>query len=288
MKYPLILSLFLLCASMCSANAEVSVIDDFGNKIVLSKSAERIISLAPHITELLFSVGAGEHIVGVVNYSDYPLAAKQITKVGSYNQINIELIIGLKPDLIIGWNSGNPQHIIEKLKELGFVVFLTESRNLSEIPNILKRFSMMVGTKADKVIAAYNVRLKKLKEKYAKKKQLKLFYQYWNNPLMTINGEHMISDVIRVCGAKNIFNDLNILAPAVSVEAVVTSDVDVIIVGGLLKQHQQWLDDWTKWKDLPAVKNNNLFKVNPDLLQRNTVRLLDGAQELCEKIDLAR
>lgn len=294
MKSRLHLSFFLLLIfSLCSANTVdtvvgVTVTDDLANKLVFKKPARRIVSLAPHITEMLFSAGAGKYIVGVVNYSDYPDAAKKIASVGSYNQINIEAIIALKPDLIVAWESGNSNHIIEKLRNLGFAVFVNEPRSLMDIPDVVKRLSAMAGTNSDKAIKAYLKKYKVLKSKYSQKKPVKLFYQYWNNPLMTVNGKHIISDVIRLCSAQNIFSDLNVLAPAVTVEAVVASNVEVIIVGGLLAQHRQWLNEWRKWQDLPAVKNNHLYNVNPDLLQRHTLRLIDGAKELCQKVDLAR
>ncbi|VAW95263.1 hypothetical protein MNBD_GAMMA23-1684, partial [hydrothermal vent metagenome] len=222
------------------------------------------------------------------NYSDYPKAANKIARVGSYNQINIETIIALNPDLIVAWESGNSHHIIEKLRKLGFAVFVTEPRTLMDIPDVIKRLSLITGTSADKTIATYLKKYNALKIKYSKKTPVTLFYQYWNNPLMTVNGQHIISDVMRLCGAKNIFSDLKILAPAVTVESVVASKVEVIIVGGLLEQHHQWLNGWRKWKDLLAVKNNHLYNVNPDLLQRHTMRLIDGAKALCEKVDLAR
>ena len=278
--------LFMLYAG--SISAAVTVIDAQGNSLIFKKPAKRIISLAPHITELLFSAGAGEYIVGAVNYSDYPEAAKKIARVGSYNQIDIETIIALNPDLIIAWESGNSMHIIEKLKKLGFAVFVNEPRNLMDLPDVVKRLSLMAGTNAEKSIAVYLKKYNALKKEYSQKRPVSLFYQYWNNPLMTINGKHIISDVMRLCGAKNIFNNLKVLAPAVTVEAVVASKVEVIIVGGLQQQHRQWLNDWRKWQNLPAVKNNHLYNINPDILQRHTMRLIDGAKVLCEKVDLAR
>ncbi len=278
--------LFMLHAG--SISAAVTVIDAQGNSLIFKKPAKRIISLAPHITELLFSAGAGKYIVGAVNYSDYPEAAKKIARVGSYNQINIETIIALNPDLIVAWESGNSMHIIEKLKKLGFAVFVNEPRNLMDLPDVVKRLSLMAGTNAEKSITVYLKKYNALKKEYSQKKPVSLFYQYWNNPLMTINGKHIISDVMRLCGAKNIFNNLKVLAPAVTVEAVVASKVEVIIVGGLQQQHRQWLNDWRKWQNLPAVKNNHLYNINPDILQRHTMRLIDGAKALCEKVDLAR
>ena len=287
-KYKIFSVLFLFFITQaCMAN---TVIDDTGHPVILKTPARRIISLSPHITELLFSAAAGQYIVGTVNYSDYPPAANKIPRVGSYNRINIEAIIALKPDLIVAWQSGNPQHVVEKLKQLGFAVFVNEPKKLIDLPGVVKRLSILTNTQhqADKAIQAYLLKYQRLKTKYTGKTPVRLFYQYWNNPLMTVNGQHIISDVMRLCGAKNIFSHLPILAPAVTVEAVVASDVEVIIVGGLQKQHQQWLNAWRKWQDLPAVKNNHLYNINPDLLQRHTFRLVDGAKILCEKVDLAR
>ncbi len=284
----LILLLFMAINSIAYSDDEKFINDDVGNSFRTDKPARRIISLAPHITELLYSAGAGQYIVGTVSYSDYPAAAKKIKRIGSYNKFSIEEIIALKPDLIVAWDSGNPHHIVGKLKSLGYPVFINRPRHLKDLPSIVKRLSLLTHTNADKPIADYLKKYNDLKKRYANKRKVKLFYQYWNNPLMTINGQHIISDVMRLCGAENIFEKVKVLAPAVSVESVVQSDVEIIIVGGLQKQHRQWLDDWRKWKDLPAVKNKHLYNVNPDLLQRHTLRIIDGAKLICEKTDLVR
>jgi len=269
-------------------NSANYVLDDQGTKISSEKPARRIISLAPHLTEMLFSAGAGQYIVGTVSYSDYPVAAKNIKRIGLHDKLSLEDIIALRPDLIVAWESGNPHYIVEKLKSLGFVVFISEPRKLLDIPDSVKRLSLLTHTEPVIKVKQYLEKYNKLKTKYSSKKEVKLFYQFWNNPLMTINGEHLISNVMHLCGAKNIFGELAMLAPAVSVEAVVDSNVEVIIVGGLLEQHTQWLNNWKKWLQLPAVKNKQLYNINPDLLQRHTLRIIDGAETLCEKVDLAR
>lgn len=284
----LFILLFTVISTTIYASEKNIITDDVGNTFNTSKPARRIISLAPHITELLYSAGAGQYIVGTVAYSDYPESAKKIKRVGSYNKFSIEEIIALKPDLIVAWDSGNPHHIVEKLKSLGYPVFVNRPRHLKDLPSIVKRLSLLTHTNADKTIADYLKKYNNLKKRYANKRKVKLFYQYWNSPLMTINGEHIISDVIRLCGAENIFENVNVLAPAVSVESVVQSGVEIIIVGGLQKHHTQWLADWRKWSDLPAVRNNHLYNVNPDLLQRHTLRIIDGAEIMCKKIDLVR
>lgn len=268
--------------------AKQYVEDDLGNKFLLDKPARRIISLAPHITEMLYSAGAGQYVVGTVQHTDYPESAKKIRKIGSYNNFSLETIISLKPDLIVAWQSGNPHHIVEKLKTLGFSVFINQPDRLLDIPSVVKRLSLLTQTNSEKNVNKFLLKYKQLKKKYSNKHKVKLFYQYWNQPIMTINGEHIITDVMRLCGAENIFHDVKALAPAVTVESVIKSNVDVIMIGGLKNQHRQWLDDWRKWKDLPAVKNNNLYNVNPDLLQRHTLRMIDGAEVMCQKVDLAR
>ena len=281
--------LFLIAVNSIVFSSTTKVVtDDAGNTFNTIRPVRRIISLAPPITELLYSAGAGQYIVGTVSYSDYPAAAKKIKRIGSYNKFSIEEIIALQPDLIVAWDSGNPHHIVEKLKSLGYPVFINRPRHLEELPSIVKRLSLLAHTNADKPIADYLKKYNDLKKRYTNKRKVKLFYQYWNNPLMTINGQHIISDVMRLCGAENIFEKVKVLAPAVSVESVVQSDVEVIIVGGLQEQHKQWLNDWRKWKDLPAVKNKHLYNVNPDLLQRHTLRIIDGAKLICEKTDLVR
>lgn len=273
-----------------SVYAEIRVTDDMGRIVKLDNPAERIISLAPHITESLFSAGAGNKIIGAVSYSDYPEAAKKIPRVGGYPSLDIEKIISLKPDLIIAWSSGNNAAQVEKLISLGLTVFLSEPRYPKDIAETIRRFGIVSGT-SDVALKSYEEFLQHyqmLKERFSSKEKVKVFYQIWNKPLMTISGGHLISNIIELCGGENVFSDIKVLTPRISLESVIESKSEVIVSGGMGKARPDWLDDWRSWTDLPAVKNNQLYFIEPALMQRVGPRILNGADKLCELLDKSR
>ena len=270
--------------------AEIKVQDDEGNLIILQNPVNRIISLTPHITEILFSAGAGSKIIATVAYSDYPQAAKKIPRVSGYPSMDIERIVSLKPDLVVVWASGNNKEQVEKLMELGLTVFISEPRQVDDIYKTIRRFGKLAGTNniAEKSAENFINHYKYLKEKYSNKEKVKVFYQFWNKPLMTINGQHIISDIISLCGGTNVFSNLNSLTPIISIEAVIASQTDVIVVGSNNEKKSKWLSEWKPWLHLAAVKKDHLYYIDPDLLNRMGPRILLGADKLCELLDKAR
>ncbi|BCN93193.1 cobalamin-binding protein [Thiomicrorhabdus immobilis] len=251
---------------------------------------QRVISLAPHITEMLFSAGAGDKVVGVVSYSDYPAAALKIENVGSYHALNIEKIIQLNPDLIIAWRSGNRIKDIEKLEQLGFKVIYSEPYKLADIPKEIRFFGeqLQSQTIADSVAKRLEIQLERLALTYQSKPKVSAFYQIWNAPIMTINGSQFISQALNICGATNVFEDLPILAAEVNIESVIAKDPDTILLGGLKAVQQAWLKDWQKWSNLKAVKNKHIYLLNADTFQRSTERLIESIEGLCQTIDKVR
>lgn len=282
--------IFLSFGIFSSAYAEVSVKDDKGNIVTLPQPAKRIVSLAPHVTESLFAAGAGGKIIGAVKYSDYPEAAKKIPRVGGYPSADLEKIISLKPDLVIAWPSGNNLKQVDKLTAFGIKVFMSEPRYPQDIAKTIKRFGVLAGTEkvADKASSDFLKHYQLLKTKYSNKKKVKVFYQIWNKPIMTINGEHLISEIIGLCGGENAFAKLKTLTPRISFESVLASKSEVIISGGMGKAHPEWVDEWRPWSDLPAVKNEQLYFIDPALMQRVGPRILYGADKLCEFLEKAR
>lgn len=271
-------------------SAAISVTDDRGRHMELSQAAQRIISLAPHITETLFTSGAGQQIVGAVEYSDYPAAAQTLTRVGSYPAPDLERIVALKPDLVIAWYSGNPPRLIEKLRQLGIPVYYTEPRTIADIVRAIRQFGILSGHESQANAAAQRFvdRMDTLHKRYAGATRLSVFYQVWNTPLITVNGEHIISRVIELCGGKNVFADLTNLTPTVSVEAVLAVRPEVIISGGMANAQPEWLDSWKQWRQLPAVTNKQLYFINPDFLHRAGPRIIDGAEQLCGLLQQVR
>lgn len=272
------------------ARAEVTVTDDTGAQVTLRASARRIVSLAPHITELLFAAGAGARIIGTVDYSDYPPAAKRIARVGGYSQLDLETVAALKPDLVIAWESGNPPAAVAKLRALGVPVFVNQPDRILDVARSIEQFGRLAGTSmvAEPAAAEFRARYQALADRYANHPKLRVFYEIWKDPLMTINGKQIISDAIRLCGGENVFADLPALAPKVSVEAVLAANPDVIVASGMGEARPEWLDDWKRWPQLAAAASGNLYFVPPELIQRHTPRVLDGAQRLCEDLEEAR
>ncbi|MBL4797945.1 MAG: cobalamin-binding protein [Oleispira sp.] len=249
----------------------------------------------PHATELLFEVGAGDQVVGAVKYSDYPEAAKKIPRVGGYSALNIEAIVALKPDLLIAWPEGNRNRELDRLKALGLPILVSDPREFKDIANALTLYGKVTGNEeqAEKALAAFNKKLNYLRSTYSIEEnstleKVSVFYQVWNSPLMTQNGNTFISRAIEVCGGKNIFADLPMTNPQVSIESILVQDPQVIVASGMGQARPEWLDDWRQYKTLQAVQKNQLYHILPELFQRPTSRFLVGTQQLCEAMQKAR
>src|SRR5471032_1364691 len=280
----------VLALGSAAVAAEIRLADDSDRSVTLKQPAQRIISLAPHMTELLFAAGAGEHVVGTVEYSNYPAAAQRIPRICDSAQLYLERIVALKPDLIVVWQNGNAQRQLDKLLRLGIPVFYNASRRLSDIARAIEQLGRLAGTEtiALPTARAFVAREAELRQRYARRALVTVFYQIWDKPLMTVNGDHLISDVIRLCGGQNVFADLKLLTPEISTEAVLAIDPEAI--GGVTAEAGQAgnLDGWKNWPSLRAVARANLFVIPADLITRNTPRILDGAQQLCEHLEAAR
>lgn len=280
----------LLLAACKLCLAEIVVQDDTGALVRLTKPAQRIVTLAPHLVETLFAAGGGDKLVGTVEFSNYPEAAKTIKRVGSYASFDPETVLALKPDLVIGWRSGNAPANLDKLRALGFPVYVSQIERIEDVPSEIERFGILADTSATGNAAGkrFRERLAGLQQRYSKRPTVRTFYQIWKQPLMTVGGKQIISSVIRLCGGENVFEALETLAPAVTVEAVIAANPEAIIASGIDASRPQWLDDWKRWTSLTAVARDNLFFVHPDLIQRHTPRLLDGAERLCQQLETAR
>lgn len=273
-----------------AARAEIVVTDDSGAVVRLKEPARRIVSLAPHVTETLFAAGAGDRVVGAVEYSDYPPAAKGVARIGGYSKLDLEAIAALKPDLAVGWASGNAPAHVARLRALGIPVYLSQPERIDDVAASLERIGELAGTQetARAAAAAFRAKLDELRARYGTRARVRTFYQIWKQPLMTVGGGQVISDVIRLCGGENVFAELKPLAPKVSMEAVIAADPDAIVASGMDEARPEWLDDWRRWKNLKAVRRGTLFFIPPDLIQRHTPRIVDGAERLCAQLDVAR
>ena len=281
-------------AAETACAAPVSTVDDAGNTITLATPAQRVISLSPHATELIYAAGGGAKLVGAVAYSDYPPQAQSVPRVGDNRALDLERIAALKPDLIVVWRHGNAQQQIDRLHELHIPLFFSEPHRLDDVATSLTRLGVLLGTPetAQGAAQAYRREIAQLRTRYAPRAPVSVFYEVWDQPLMTINGEHMISDVIALCGGRNVFAALRPLVPTLSTEAVLAANPDAIVTAsqGATAPDRPLpaLAHWRAWPQLHAVARDNLFAIDGDLLTRPGPRIAQGAAQLCKDLDRAR
>lgn len=286
----------LLLASLLPAMASAApamqrcVMDDLQREVCVDAPAQRIVSLSPGATELLFDAGAGERVVGAVSFSDYPAAANDIPRVGSYNRLDLETLLTLKPDLVIAWRSGNPREQVDQLVRLGIPVYHTEPRSFADITSTLYRLARLAGTEqiGDAAAGTFAREVQTLRQRYQDAVPVTLFYQIWNDPLMTVNDTHFISEAMHLCGGVNVFGALSRLTPTLDIEAVLAANPQAIVAGGMGEDDRGWVEGWRRYPDLRAVKNAHLFFIPPSTLQRPTVRLLTGTRTLCTQLQAVR
>jgi len=275
--------LCLLFAFPAQADA-IRLVDDIGEVLELPQPPRRIISLAPHLTELLFAVGAGAQVVGVDGASDYPKAAQALPRVGDFSRINFERILALKPDLVVVWVGGNRAADIHRLKQMDLPVLQTEATRLDDVARLLRLIGQASGHagEAERAARDFSAQLAALQVRTGRKPPLRVFYQVWDRPLMTVGGRHWISDALALCGARNVFADLHALSPVVSREAVLQRAPDLIVSGSDAPGMRR---AWQSFSRLPAVKNRAFVRVDADRLHRLTPRLIEGVAELCTAVE---
>lgn len=278
------------CALIWSATAMAAGIvvrDDAGNEVRLTHPARRIVSLAPHATELLFAAGAGPFVVGVSSYSNFPEAARKITSIGRIGAVDIEKILTLKPDLVVAWQSGNAASQIQTLRTFGIPVFESQPADYATIASSLERLGALSNTPdGARAAVAFRKRNDALTRTYRNRSPVSVFYQIWSQPLMTLSGKHMASAVLRTCGGRNIFDGLAQLAPTVSVESVVAANPDIILAPDDGGEHP--LAPWRRFNGMRAVAQGNLLTVHADWINRPGPRILDAVEEICTLLDTVR
>jgi len=253
-----------------------------------SLPARRIVSLAPNLTELIFTIGAGDRLVGADVFSDYPPQAQRIPRVGDAFQVDYERVLALEPDLVLVWDTGTPEPVIEKLKHLGLRVERISTTQLSDIARALRRLGELTGSDATAEQAAreYSAAIEKLGLEHATKPPIAVFYQISSAPIYTINGRHLISEILALCGGQNVFADLDQLAPPVSLEAVLERNPETILAGDDVGGDPFAI--WRPWRNLRAVQLENLYVLRVDRIARATTRIVAGAEDICAVLDQAR
>lgn len=251
---------------------------------------KRIIALAPHIVESLYDIGAGEQIIATVDYADYPEAALAIPRVGGYYGLNIEKIVELQPDLILAWQGGNRNVDIEQLLQLNLPVEFSRPEEISGVAEELRFLGQLTNRakQAEAVASQFETELAMIKRRYGNHSPVKVFYQLWSEPMMTVNKATWIHQLIEVCGAVNVFADNPTEYPQISVENVIVAQPELIITPQEKSDKPQPKIDWQKWQVIPAVKHNRFMVVDADLIHRFSRRMLIGLKDMCHKIDLVR
>ena len=284
--------LALLCAmamAAIAAAAGVSVRDDSSQLVTLPAPAQRIVSLAPHATEILFAAGAGRAVVGVTAWSDFPPQANAIPKVGDAISLDLERIVALAPDLVVTWPWTAPAQV-EQLRARGMRIYMIDAKTIGGIADNVERLATLAGTTAQAApaVAQWRRRLQALEARPAASPPLRVFYQLGEAPMFTVGGPQLITQAIALCGGRNVFAALAAPAPMIDTEAVVGARPQAIVAGTDHAQPPAWLAAWMRWPDLPAVKTGNLFTMDAMLLHRPGPRFLDGAEQLCVALDRAR
>lgn len=282
-------ALAVLCLS-AAVIVRAAAVDDFGRSVSPAHSPPRIVSLAPGATEMLFAAGAGRLIVATSEYSDEPAAAKQLPRIGDSNAVDMERLVVLRPDVVVVWPGGNNAAQIGKIESLRIPIYRHRIDSLNDLPASLRRLGVLSGTQtvADANAARLQARLHELRAKYGNRKPVRVLLQVWNKPIYTVGGKHIMSDVLKVCGAENVFGDLQDLGPAVELEAVIARNPEMIVAAAPRPASAEWAQDWKKLPSLRAVKANNVVVFEDQRLSRLGPSVVDAGEALCKEIDAAR
>lgn len=246
-------------------------------------TAQRIISLAPHTTELIYALGMGEHLVGVSDYSNYPPQAEQLPSVANYNGLDFEAIMQLKPDLIVAWQGGNKPQDIARLSSLGFSVYSSAPQSPDDISKDIVKLGETLGRSEQALILAnqFQAELDQLKQRYLTQAKIRVFYYMWTAPLMTIGADAWATKLLDICGATQIFNDSMVAYPEVSKEQVISRQPTLLIAAMKIKE----LDAQQFWQPTHSLLKAPVVVVNPDELHRFTPRLINGLTSMCKQIN---
>jgi len=283
----------LVCAGLsacAAASAEVSAIDASGRRIRLAAPAQRIVSLAPHATELLYAAGAGDKLVAVSEYSDFPEAAKRLPRVASSGGIDLERLLALRADLVIAWRLEATARALDRIEALGIPLAYIEPHRLEEIPQAIETLGVLAGTQpaAQAEAARLRAELGRLVSAYRGRPPIDVFYQISQRPLMTLSGRHFVSDALTLCGGRNVFANAPIIAPEVDAEAVLAADPQVIIAARSDPADKSWQDFWLRFGNVRAVRDGNLMAIRGEEMHRHGPRAIASTARLCELLDEAR
>ena len=266
-----------------------ATVDDRGIAVDVPPDPKRIVALSPHLAEIVYAAGAGAKLAAVVRYSDFPPEAARLPRVGDASRLDVERILALKPDLVLGWKSGNPLHDLARVERMGFPLFVTEPSRVADIPRLVRTIGALAGTAAaaEKAATAFERELERLRQRYSTQAAVRVFYEIWHRPLLTVNGRHLISDVIALCGGLNVFADAPVLTPSVSLESVLAARPDVILGGSSAMRPGDLEAEWAA-APVGALRSVAVRHVPADVIQRQTPRMIEGARVVCGHLDEVR
>jgi len=257
---------------------------------VIDAPKPRIIALAPHIVEMLFDIGAGAQIIATTEHADFPAAANKIPKIGSSLRIQLERVIELQPDLVIAWKSGNPSDDLARIKQLGFNVVYSQPDTFLDVAKELRLFGQLSGhsEQAEHVASKFLTDLASIKKQYGQKQLLTGFYEVWSRPLTTIAKGSWPQQFLEVCSIHNPFQHAKAGYPQVNIEQVLQTNVDIIIQPFAKKQIDENGFNWQQWPILPAVKHQQMIRLDADVVHRMTTRSLHALSDLCQQAEQSR
>jgi iron complex transport system substrate-binding protein len=270
------------------ALAQLSVRDDLGRPVQVKKRPERIVTLAPFLTELVFAAGAGDQVIAVADLSDFPPDARKLPHIKTGAAFSMDQLATNKPDLVLAWRDGIRREEIERMAAFGATVFVASARQLADIPRLLKAIGIMTGHDVTAAVSEYETRLEQLRAANAGKSRVVAFLELWNRPLTTISGTHFMTEALDICRADNAFKDLSGSAPQVTIEELYEKDPYVIVGAGSATNLDEFRSNWNVRQGLTAVKNDRLVFVDSDAFQRPTPRTPEGIAQLCAALDTVR
>jgi iron complex transport system substrate-binding protein len=278
-----------LVASGAASAAPLRLVDDAGHETVLAQPARRIVALAPHLTELVYAAGAGDRLVAVGKFSDFPPEARAKPVISDAFAVNYEALAQLKPDLVLVWGSGTPDRIKAKLRSLGVPVVEIEIRSVAGLADTLRGIGRLAGTDAAAQARAQAIAddWAALKSTYAGRRPVRVFYQLWDAPLMTLGNQHLIASAIAACGGTNVFGDLSTLTATVGWEVAVQRDPELVLTAGSAGEPAK-PGRWREFPQVSATRHGEFANLEGDLIARSGPRFVDGARELCVAVDRAR
>lgn len=277
-------------SSELTASSDLTLTKDPIKQQGTTTSADpRLVVLAPNLVELLFSIGAGEHIVATSEHADYPAAAIKIPRVGNYAGLQLEKILALKPDLILVWQSGTPSADIDRLRQLGLRIELFEPKQLEDVATDLVRLGNLTGKNQQAKAQAqeYLQTLASLRKQYSALSPVTVFYELWDSPLSSIGKTAWPNQHLQICGAQNVLANSAVAYPQLSVEQVLTIDPQLIIQP-ISANEPRGLLNWQQYPQLRAVRHAQIIKPNSDLLHRASLRALTATKDLCQQVEQSR